>query len=553
MNKLFIFIFVIFSFIISTLYSETDNADPDRFITDIYVKNSYKQFKLGNFEEALSLSNIALSFSKDNSDALYIRSVSNRNLGKISAWKEDLASAIIFNTWNYYNEIFARAGLSQFMFLDGNLDEAYLNLRPFRNELANNTIFTELFIRISLSVGNVEDAISIAENRLGVDPYDNYSQLIMAMYDPEWIDKAERILVEGDPSNYFSKEVVQFIINNRSDCKFLNDLYLNRWGADRFYNISNACEKTVNLSEILSELYPDNIRVNFSELTRIYNLFKNENNRKKIINWLSSISLTVLYDTDGDGFIDTEAFYNKSNLKYFNYDSNHDNNFDYYVELDKVPVNLEIITKTGKEKYSYKDYPYLINVVKSSDQALVEYQLIPYNLSFEIISIPIDFTREIPYILDNISFPDNDILTLSSTLKTIINLEENTISNYSIIGLDESVEKVINADGVKILERHYKNTILITVYKDFDGDGVFDTIYDYIDGILKTVSFDENNNGISEYIENYEPGLVSSWDFNEDGLIDSREKYENGIIYRELSSNLDGIFDTTLEITSDME
>ncbi len=106
---------------------------------------------------------------------------------------------------------------------------------------------------------------------------------------------------------------------------------------------------------------------------------------------------------------------------------------------------------------------------------------------------------------------------------------------------------------MKILERHYKRSILITVFKDFDSDGVFDTIYDYKDGILKTVSFDENNNGISEYIENYENGLVSSWDFNEDGVIDSREKYENGIIYRELSSKLDGIFDTTLEITSDME
>jgi antitoxin component YwqK of YwqJK toxin-antitoxin module len=142
-------------------------------------------------------------------------------------------------------------------------------------------------------------------------------------------------------------------------------------------------------------------------------------------------------------------------------------------------------------------------------------------------------------------------LTTYSTLKVSTDKEDNLISNYLILAANESIEKIFNSDGVKILERYYENSVLITVYKDFDSDGVFDTAYDYKDGLLMTVSFDENNNGVSEYIENYETGILSSWDFNEDGLIDSREIFKNGILYREISTKLDGVFDSTIEVISD--
>ncbi len=553
MNKIIIFIFVISSFFVSFLYSGTFKAGPDELIADIYLKNTFEQFDLFNFEEALYLSNITLSFSENSSDSLYIRSLSSRNLGLVNSHKEDLIAAIIFNNWKYYSEIDARVLLSEIMFLDGDIEDAYLNLQPFRNELAFSSKFSELLIRISLSVGRVEEALKIADNLLQIDPYDNYSQLIMAMYNSDWMIKAEEILAEGDSANYFSKEVVQLVIKNRSDCQYLNELYLERWGEDRFYIISNACRRIESLPEILTDLYPDNTRVDFNELSRLYKLFDKESSKKIILDWLGSIVLTVIYDSDGDGFTDTEAFYNKGQLYSFNYDSNHDNNYDFFIELDELPLKLKIVTKKGTENYLYKDYPYLINVFKSDGNTEEEYQLRPYNLSFEIIYVPVDFTVEMPHILDSVVSPDTDILTSYSSLKTLTNIGENTVTDYSFINLDESIENIHNENGVKILERHYKNSILITVLKDFDNDGVFDTIYNYTDGKLQTISFDENNNGISEYIENYENGVTSSWDFNEDGLIDSREYTENGIIYRELSSNLDGVFDTTLEITSDTD
>lgn len=553
MNKRFFLIFLTFCFLIFEIFSENNKVNPDKLITEIYLKNSFEQFEAGNYNEAFSLSDIALSFSENSSDALFIRAVSSRSLGLNIYPQDDLSTAIILDNWIFYNEITARVYLSKYMYLDGDVEEAYLNLLPFSNELAFNTDFTEIFIRMALNVGKVDKALRSAENLLHVNPFDNYSQLIMSMYDPSWLAGAVQILKEGDPSKYLSQDVYQNIIRRGSDCDFLNELYLSRWGKDRFYIISNACKSVSLLPEILSELYPEDTIVNFNELTWVYSLFEDKNSKKLFLDRLSSINLIIKYDSDGDGFNDIEAFYSRGHLYSFNFDSNHDDHYDYFVELNEKPLNLKVITENETYTFFYKNYPYLISAAKSNRESLVEYKLIPYKLAFDIISVPADFTKELPHIIENVKFPDNDTLTLSSSNRTITNLDDNLISNYSIAGLDESIEKVFNSKGIKIVERHYRASVLITVFKDFNGDGFFDTVYNYKDAILQNLSFDDNNNGISEYSENYENGLVSSWDFNEDGVVDSREHSENGIIYRELSSKLDGIFDIFLEITSDME
>ena len=551
MNKVFILIFS--CLLVFSIHSESKKADLDELITDIYVKNSFEQFGQGNYEEAFSLANIALSFSEYNSDAYFIRAVSTRNLSLDMNPRNDLIKSIISDNWNYYNEIIARSKLSEFMYLDGDIEDAYLNLLPFSSHLSFSSEYTELFIRISINIGNLDAAIISAENILKVDSKDSYSQLFMATYNPAWLTKAEHILTDGDPSNYISKDVVQFVIKNNLDCDSYIEFYKNRWGEDRFYKISTACKNIDLLPKILSELYPDNTVVDFKELTWLYSLFDNVNSKKLILNKLNSIIITIQYDSDSDGFIDTEALYNNGKFISFKFDSNHDNSFEYFVDLDEKPVRLKILTKNRLYSFTYKNYPYLINVSISDKNTISEYELIPYTLPFEIIFVPEDYTKEMPHILENILFPDNDLLTASSSSKTLKNTEDTILSNYSIIGLDESLEKVFNSDGVKIVERHYKGSVLISVHKDIDGDGFFDSIYDFNDGILQKISFDDNNNGISEYMENYENGLISTWDFNEDGIFDSKEYSDNGIIYRELSSKLDGIFDISLEIKTNME
>lgn len=553
MNKKNIIIVTIIFAVAVELYSSINVGDQDKLITDIYLKNAYGQLEAGNYEKAFSLSNIALSFNNGNSDALYIRSISGRVLALDIDPKEDLSDAIIKGDWKYYNEIFARANLSKYLFFDGDIEDAYLNLQPFGSKLASNSEISELYIRLSISVGRIDEALSIAENRLRVEPYDSYSQLILSMYNASWLEQAKEILMKGDPSEYISKEAFQYIIRNESECGFLNELYFRRWGEDRFYLINNSCKNPDLLQKLLYDLYPDKSTAHFRELMSLYILFDDDELKKLILNWLSSINITILYDNNRDGFNDTVASYNKGHLTSFKHDRNNDGSYDFIVTLDKTPLSLELITPYGHDYFYYKNYPNLIKVIKSYDKMSVEFQLIPYKLSLDIISLPKDFTSEIPYILQDIIFPDDNILTSSSTRRIQRDINDDSVSQYSIIDLDETMEEVYNSDGIKIVERHYKKSILITVFKDLDNDGVFDTIYEYKDAILQKISFDDNNNGIPEYTENYENGFVRSWDFNEDGIMDSTESTENGTINRELSVNPAGSLDNSMQINGNPE
>ncbi len=543
-------ILCIFSF--STLSAET-NIDPDNFLAAIYLKHAVQQFDSYLFEEAFSLADIALTFADTSSDALLIRGVSSRKSGIENSSIADLSMAIIRDNWEYYNETTARVYLSEYMYLAGDVESAYINLRPFSNDLTNDSYFTEIYIRMSLSLGKIDEAVRSAENLLRVDPYDSYSQLIMSLYDSEWLIRAEEILLEGDPAKYFSKDVVQSIIERSSEGDSFLDLYKNRWGEDRFFKISSISDRKDQLEELLGELYPENIVVDHNELTRVYSLIEDKSNRNLIYEQLDSINLTIIYDNDNDGFTDTKAIFSNGNLVTFSFDSDQDNLYDQFVEMADQPVSLIIKEKEKTLSFFYKSYPNLITVSVSEEKSLIEYQLIPYTLDLDIIRIPLDIINDIPHILNEVSFPDSDILTLSSTEKSINNFSTNLVSNYVQIKSDESIVNIFESDGSKVIERHYRNSILITVLRDFDSDGVFDTIYDYENGLLQSISFDANNNGIAEYIEDYAEGFVRSWDFNEDGLLDSRERYKNGIIYREISSGLDGEFDTFLEIKGDME
>ncbi len=536
MNKRFFLLIAIFYLFSFSVLSALTDKNPDALLADIYFGHAVDQFGAGNFEEAYFLADISLMFLDTGSDAFFVRGVSSRMSGVKDSSVSDLSTAIITDNWKYYNEMTARTYLSKYMYLAGDVESAYINLLPFSNDLANSSLSTEIFIRMALGLGKVDEALKAAENLLETVPSDMYAQLILAIYDPEWRLRAEKILISGDLSNYFTKDVVQLIIRNSSECGFLIDYYKDRWGEDRFYRISNICNRTESLKKLLKELYPENSVVDHKELIGVHDLLSDENSKQLFSEQLGSIKLTINYDIDNNGFYDTEAVYNMGNLISFSFNSNKDTN--YTVEWNEPSVRLEIKEKGKTTTYFYKSYPNLIHVTVSDDKSQIEYKLIPYSLSLDIIKIPLDIIEDVPSIMGDVSLPDSSILTAASAEKSVNSFDTGLESTYVWIGTDESIENIFNSNGVKVIERHFMNSVLITVFRDLDSDGVFDTTYKYKDGLLQTVSFDVNNNGIAEYIEDYKNGFVRSWDFNEDGLFDSQERYENGIIYKELSSEL---------------
>jgi len=554
MNKrifLEIIFLIFFSIALFSGSPGTSSNSTDLLIADIYIKHSVEQFEKDNYAGAYSLSDIALSFNSESSDAKLIHAVCGIKSGLSNNPIGELSESIIVDNWCFYSEISARFYLSEYMYWNGNIDKAFLNLAPFKKELLSDPIFAEFFIRTSLGVGRIDVAVKTAEDLLKIHPFNSYAQLILARYSPAWLEKSVEIILQGDPSNFVSKKVVQFLIKNSTDCSYLRKFYLTKWGVDRFYNISNLCNDKDKLSENLILLYSNNIQVEYNELLWIYRLFVTEKDKQTVISRINSIDITVEYDNNNDGYNDTKALYKKGRIVSFSFDSNNDAIEDYIVDVDILPISLKVNTLKQSALYYYNKYPNIVSAKLSNAEFIYEYQLNPYQLDLDIIHLPSNVIEGIPSILNTAVLPDNDLMSSFSTHRKVIDKKNNYRTEYRMIDLNESVERVISSEGIKILERHYKNSVLITATKDSNNDGVFDTIFQYKDGILQSISFDENNNGIYEYIQNFKDGSVRSWDFNEDGVIDFKERIEDGGLIQEMSSKFDGVLDTIINIDSE--
>lgn len=83
--------------------------------------------------------------------------------------------------------------------------------------------------------------------------------------------------------------------------------------------------------------------------------------------------------------------------------------------------------------------------------------------------------------------------------------------------------------------------------RDLNGDGTVEVEETWRGGALAEIAVDTNGNGKIDYRERYGSNPTKSWDYNEDGIADSRE-YPAGraTIVREFSTALNGLFDLSL-------
>jgi hypothetical protein len=90
----------------------------------------------------------------------------------------------------------------------------------------------------------------------------------------------------------------------------------------------------------------------------------------------------------------------------------------------------------------------------------------------------------------------------------------------------------------------YENGQPVRGARDPDGSGRFSISETWRDGRLVAIAVDTRGDGKVSYRERYVPSPMKSWDYNEDGIDDSRE-YPRGpdTIVRDFSTAMNGIFD----------
>jgi tetratricopeptide (TPR) repeat protein len=254
---------------------------------------------------------------------------------------------------------------------------------------------------------------------------------------------------------------------------------------------------------------------------------------------ISGFSGTQTLDQDEDGWYEQRCELERGALQSWVLDQDQDGVPEAEVELSAgTPQRLTV----GALDYRYSAYPFLSSIAVRADRGRREYTLKPYVVRLEL------FAGAPPY-------GSGPLRLLSRSRPT--EAEARSLA-HQLLEYDggEVVRRLVLAEGrVQRLEEgrdgrftrvvEYAGGLPASGRRDLDGDGTFELQERYARGKLTGLSVDQDNDGRPEFRQEFTAGGTrSSWDYNGDGVQDSRETVSgDGTTLREFSTRLDGVFD----------
>jgi tetratricopeptide (TPR) repeat protein len=105
-------------------------------------------------------------------------------------------------------------------------------------------------------------------------------------------------------------------------------------------------------------------------------------------------------------------------------------------------------------------------------------------------------------------------------------------------------EEDTDGDGLFDHRVWFSNGIPVRGERSLGSAGAFPARETWSNGVLAALSVDADGDGVDEYKETYGADPMKSWDYDEDGKPDSRERPGNGgTVVREFSTSMNGTFD----------
>ncbi len=227
-----------------------------------------------------------------------------------------------------------------------------------------------------------------------------------------------------------------------------------------------------------------------------------------------------------------------------------------------IPDSLTVTAGQQRVGFRYGEYPYVeaVRFFEGGDRR--EYLLVPYQLSQAVFS-------NVPERLE--SGAGGQPPTLRLQVREDIMTDEGFFrglsyrmaefparSDLASNPLPDRIVHYLNGRIIRIDENpdpqgrfahtvHYSGSLPVQGRRDLNGDGYFEIREEFAGGVLRKIALDEDGNGVAEYVQIIESGLSTKyWDYDEDGLFDSREyPGSSGAAVREFSPRLDGSYDLT--------
>ncbi len=542
--------FFCFLFLINApAFGESAEELQNKLISDLYMKSALEEYNNGSFSSSLKLTDISISFNSDVSDAYYLKAKILLEEKKYSSSKREIEQALLNHNWKYFNDFEGRLLLAEIQFQLGDAGSAYLILIPYKNIIISRADAAEIYIRIAVVLGKIDDALKVAR----LFPDKSFAQKILVMNDFQWRNEALRRIRRGDLSNLYAKEVLQELIMQKTDfsCSFLMKYYSKRWGEDRFYLLNSLCFEKTDLKKTLDSFFKKDSIISRKEIWRIKTIL----DRRSIIyntkSYFSNKSFVITDDMNNDGITDSITEIVSGAVKSVKFDFNQDGNAEYKVICEEGVIK-RIDVFTGKDiKIKYLPYPYIHTYTVTGKDKQRHYTLIPYNVKLPLIVIPDDPVLRLSILNRFVKLPSDSVLQEKAS-----DFIEKDKKNQQYIIADrtsvtDTIVKFLDKNGEKYREREYHGTLIKSENEDIDGDGIPDIFYTYKNGKLNSVAYDENHNGNPEYKEEYQPLLIKMWDFDDNGITDYKDYYREDIHVQEFATDMNGNFNLRIEKAAD--
>jgi len=256
-------------------------------------------------------------------------------------------------------------------------------------------------------------------------------------------------------------------------------------------------------------------------------------------------------DRNRDGYYEQRYEYQEGILSRWVADQDQNGVAEAIVDFqDGIPRRVTLGNGDGwaQLEYRYSEYPYLESATLSNGTERLEYLIVPYTVrrpaflslsdgqfTLELqsgLSMGEDLIRQTAYQV--IEYTDHSTLPEGRVRRTHL-LEGRTVR----------VEDLPDSAGNFTRTLFYSASLPVEGIRDLDGDGSPEIREQFRNGRLWKITLDQDGDGVNEFEQILESDLKQMyWDYNDDGLYDSREfAGADGTMVRSFSTALDGTYD----------
>jgi len=274
-----------------------------------------------------------------------------------------------------------------------------------------------------------------------------------------------------------------------------------------------------------------------------------------------------IVDEDRDGFYEEKYWYREGALERWRLDGDQDGLAEIEVLFQgEAPLSLEARGGEGDRlSFRYSRYPFLEKAAFKHGETRREYSLLPYKLELPLLAppsfyairgsggVPVRLPKLRRSLRPGLKLPaELEIQKLSYRAEEYLPSSDRPLRTYALLeGQTTRLEEDLNLDGKVEHTVAYDGGRPAAGGRDLNGDGRFEVAEEYKEGALARSAWDEDGDGKAEYVELKAREPERYWDYNADGIFDSRELGDgSGARVREFSSRLDGTFDLKAVFTA---